>query len=147
VSTPAPDRPPKPGGRGAAHRIALVLTGVVLVLGACRGETTPVEVMQALMSEVGNLDGSRAQSFVCEKKQDRVRETLESFDGNDAVGEAFDLAFDELTFEEVSNDGTTAIVHVSGWLVISFLGQQESQVVDEDHLLIREGKRWVVCDP
>jgi hypothetical protein len=32
-------------------------------------------------------------------------------------------------------------------LTLAFLGQQEVQEVDEEHLVVKEGGRWVICDP
>jgi hypothetical protein len=61
--------------------------------------------------------------------------------------EAFDMSFHDLTVQELSNDGNTAVVHVSGTVLVSFLGRQEEQAVNEEHAVVREHGRWVICDP
>lgn len=87
------------------------------------------------------------QSLVCEKQLSQVRDILEPFNDAGRSTEVFDLSFEELSFQERSNDGSVAVVQVTGILLVSFLGQQEKQAVDEEHVLVREGKRWVICDP
>jgi hypothetical protein len=99
------------------------------------------------MLAIETLDITQAQSLTCQAQRARVRESLAPFGNISELGEAFDINFDELIFEEQSNDGHTAIVHVSGKMTLSFLGQQETQEINEDHVLIKEEGKWVVCDP
>jgi hypothetical protein len=104
-------------------------------------------VVESFMVAIGEFDLVAAEDLVCEAQQDRVASSLESFYGVTELTEAFDLDFGELTVEERSNDGETFIVHVSGSVTLSFLGQEEVQEVNEDHVVVMENGRWVVCDP
>jgi len=117
------------------------------LLAGCETETSPVEVTRAFMRAIETLDVTQAQSLVCQAQQVRVRESLAPFGDIRELGEAFDINFDELTFEEQSNDGSTAVVHVSGRMTLSFLGQQETQEINEDHIVVKEEGKWVVCNP
>jgi len=98
------------------------------------------------MNAVETLDVKAAQSLVCQAQRSNIQKSLRPFDDVVKLGETFALSFDDLTFQEHGNDGDRAVVHVSGTLTIFFLGQQESQVVNEEHIVIREHGRWVICD-
>jgi hypothetical protein len=124
-----------------------LLLSVVVLLVACDGKESPVEVVRSFMAAVETFDVATAEDLVCQARRARVRESLEPFDDVTELGGAFDLKIDDLTFQERSNDGEVAVVHVSGKLTISYLGQQETQEIDEEHIIVREGGRWLVCDP
>jgi hypothetical protein len=93
------------------------------------------------------FDLAEAEGLVCEAQRDRVRESLEPFGDVVGLDEAFDIGFEELSYKEHSNDGSSAVVQVKGTVKLSFLGQHEVQNVDEEHLVVKEGGRWVICDP
>lgn len=121
---------------------------VVLALGACgKDPGSPVEVVELFMTAIDDFDLAVAEDLVCEAQQGRLQNSLEPFYGVAELTEAFDLSFGDLSIEERSNDGETAIVHVSGLVTLSFLGQEEVQEVNEDHVVLKENGRWVVCDP
>jgi hypothetical protein len=127
---------------------AIALAGVVvLLLVACGGDQSPVEVLRLFMDAVEARDVERAEGLVCEAQRSAVRQGLEPFGEVAQLDEAFDLSFGDLEFEERSNDGSTAVVRVGGSLTLSFLGQEETQEVDEEHIIIKENGRWVICDP
>ena len=128
-------------------RTLLLISVVLALLGACVGEQSPGEVVQSFMAAIGSFDLATAESLVCEAQRPRVRESLEPFDAVVGLGEAFDVSFEDLSFEEQSHDGNVVIVHVGGTLTLTFLGQQEVQGVDEEHIVVKENGRWVVCDP
>lgn len=98
------------------------------------------------MTAVEALDLDTAEGLVCEVQRSEVRDSLEPFGDVDQLGEAFDIRFEELSFQEKSNDGNVAVIRVTGSLIISFLGQQDVQTVDEEHLVVKEDGRWVICD-
>jgi hypothetical protein len=126
----------------------LLLLGVILaILGACGGEQGPVQVVQSFMTAVEAFDLGTAESLVCEAQRGKVRTSLEPFEDIATLGEAFDISLGELSFQERSNDGNVAVVHVSGKLTVNFLGQQEVQEVNEEHVVIKENGHWLVCDP
>jgi hypothetical protein len=123
------------------------LVCVILSLVACADKQSPVEVVESFMTAVEAFDLDTAASLVCAAQQDKVRKGLEPFYEVTRPGEAFDLSFHELSFEERSNDGEMAVVHVGGLLRLSFLGQEDIQEVNEEHIVVRENGRWVICDP
>jgi hypothetical protein len=125
--------------------LALVL--VVFLIVACGGEQSPVEVVESFLDAIEDFDVATAESLVCQEQRDKVRGSLLPFDDIAAPGEAFDLSFGELVIQEQSNDGQTSIVRVKGYLTIFFLGEQEVQEVDETHTLVKNGGRWLICDP
>jgi hypothetical protein len=125
----------------------LVLVGVFFVLLiACDGEQTPVQVVRAFMTAVETFDVGTVESLVCPDQKARVRESLAAFQ-DVADPEVFDVSLDGLVVQEQGNDGEIAVVHVRGKLTVFFLGQQEIQQVDEKHTLVKEKGRWLVCDP
>ena len=119
----------------------------LLLLVGCETETNPVEVTRSFMIAIETLNITQAQTLVCQTQRARVRESLAPFGDISELGEAFNINFAELNFEEQSNDGSTAVVHVSGKMTLSFLGQQETQEINEDHIVIKEEGKWLVCDP
>ena len=119
----------------------------LIILGACSAEPGPVEVVRSFMAAVERFDLAAAEKTVCEAQRGGIRASLQPFDGVTRLGEAFGMSFEGLTFEERSNDGSVAIIRVTGELTLAFLGQQEVQEVDEEHLVIKESGRWVICDP
>jgi hypothetical protein len=132
---------------GIRRRFALLCTGILLLLAACGQKATPTEVVQEFMAAIEQFDSASAAARVCEAQKDRVESILDAFGEEAGLEEAIDLAFDKLAFEELSNDGEAAVVHVSGALVVSFLGHQERQIVNEEHVVVQEEGHWVVCDP
>ena len=129
------------------RRAGLLFAAILLLLTACRQQGTPVEVVQEFMAAIEQFDSAGAATRVCEAQQDRVQTILDAFGEEAGMKEAINLAFDKLAFEELSNDGEAAVVHVSGALVVSFLGHQERQIVNEEHVVVHEQGHWVVCDP
>lgn len=124
-------------------RLALL---VVLLLVACQSAQGPVDVVRDFMQALETFDLDRAEQLVCARQKSKVQEGLRPF-SDGAYLEAFDLKFDALTLQEISNDGERAVVHVQGSLTLVFLGQEDKQTVNEDHIVIKEGGRWVICDP
>ena len=120
---------------------------VVVLLVSCRGKQTPEQVIQAFLDAIETFDVAAAEDLVCQAQRDKVRGSLIPFDNIAAPGEAFDISFGELVIQEQSNDGQTSIVRVKGYLTIFFLGEQEVQEVDETHTLVKNGGRWLICDP
>jgi hypothetical protein len=119
-----------------------------LALAACgKDPGNPVEVVESFMTAIDGFDIAAAKDLVCEAQQDRLQNSLEPFYGVTELTEAFNLSFKDLFIEERSNDGETAIVHVNGSAELSFLGQDDVQEVNEDHVVVKENGRWVVCDP
>jgi hypothetical protein len=134
-------------GKSLKSGTLLLLSVILAILGACGGEQGPVQVVQSFMTAVEAFDLGTAESLVCEAQRGKVRTSLEPFEDIATLGEAFDISLGELSFQERSNDGNVAVVHVSGKLTVNFLGQQEVQEVNEEHVVIKENGHWLVCDP
>lgn len=137
----------RPRERGGAVRTWSLLGIAVLLLVACDGEQSPVQVVRSFMTAVGTFDVATAESLVCQAGRARVRESLAPFDAVPEPGEVFDVNISDLVVQEQSNDGEVAVVRVSGKLTFFFLGQQEIQEINENHIVVKEDGRWVVCDP
>jgi len=125
------------------RRFLLCLAVTTVCVSACTSEKRPVEVVRSFMAALERTDAAAAEKLVCQAQRAQVRASLEPF--GDAT--QFDLTFDELDVQELSNDGERAVVQVGGTLTLVFLGQQETQPVNETHIVIKENGRWVICDP
>ena len=66
-----------------------------------------------------------------------IKTTLQSLKGQ------FD--FSGLKFEEKSNDGKTATIHLSGKMVLKALGQSQALDLFEDIPVVNESGVWKVC--
>ena len=135
-------------GRIGLNRSALLVFGVVIaLLGACAEKQSPDDVVRSFMAAVEAFDLDRAEDLVCSEQKPRVRDSLEPFGNVAQLDEAFDMAFEDLSFQEQSNDGDVAVIRVSGSVRLSFLGKNEVQEIDEEHVVVNEDGRWVICDP
>ena len=118
-----------------------------LLLCACVQTQSPVQVARDFMAAIERFDLQAAERLVCPAQQARVRASLAPFEEYGRPGETFYASLEGLTIEEQRNDGHTALVHVRGELSLFFLGQQETQQINEMHTLVRQDGRWLVCDP
>jgi hypothetical protein len=66
-----------------------------------------------------------------------IRDTLQTLKGQ------FD--FSGLKFEELSNNGQTAQIRLSGKMVLKALGQSQALDVYEDLTVVKENDVWKVC--
>jgi hypothetical protein len=117
------------------------------MLVACANEQSPADVVRSYMTAVETFDLPRAESLVCEAQRSRVTESLSPFLDVAGLSEAFHITFEELSFQERTREGDMVVFRVTGKLEMSFLGQEEEQTVDEEHVVVRQDGRWVVCDP
>ena len=134
-------------GVGLKRSALLVLGFAIALLGACAKKQSPDDVVRAFMAAVETFDLDTAEELVCNDQKPRVRDSLEPFGNVAQLDEAFDMTFEDLSFQEQSNDGDVAIIRVSGRVSLSFLGKNEVQDVDEEHVVVNEDGRWVICDP
>jgi hypothetical protein len=67
-----------------------------------------------------------------------IQETLQSLKGQ--------YDFSGLKFEELSNDGRTATVRLSGKLLLKVLGQAQVYEIYEEVGLVNESDVWKVCN-
>jgi hypothetical protein len=135
------------GNRVAGRLLALVVVVALGLVPACGQQTGSVQTVEAFLAALEAFDIEKAQSLVCESQQESVLGVLEPFGNVSGMTEAFNMAFDDIQVTERALEGDMALVHISGNVTISFLGQQERQAVDEEHVLVKENGRWVICDP
>jgi hypothetical protein len=57
------------------------------------------------------------------------------------------MAFEDLEFTEIGNDGVVAVVQVTGSVRFAFLGTEDVQAIFEEHVLENVDGQWVICDP
>jgi hypothetical protein len=132
---------------GASCYLPALVAIVVVLLGACTEKQEPVDTVRSFIAAVEAFDLEQAENLVCEEQQARVRKSLESFDNVAGLSEAFGVKAENLTYRERSNDGNVAVVLITGTLKLSFLGQEDIQEVAEEHVVVIENGRWVICDP
>ena len=135
------------GGIGLKRSALLVFGVVITLLGACAEKQSPDDVVRSFMAALETFDLDTAEDLVCSVQKPRVRDSLEPFGNVAQLDEAFDMTFEDLSFQEQSNDGDVAIIRVSGRVRLSFLGKNEVQDVNEEHVVVNEDGRWVICDP
>ena len=135
------------GWIGLRSCVFLVLSAVAMLLGACAEKQSPDDVVRSFMAALETFDLDTAEDLVCSVQKPRVRDSLEPFGNVAQLDEAFDMTCEDLSFQEQSNDGDVAIIRVSGRVRLSFLGKNEVQDVDEEHVVVNEDGRWVICDP
>ena len=66
-----------------------------------------------------------------------IQETLQSLKGQ--------YDFSGLKFEELSNDGRTATVRLSGKLLLKMLGQEQAYEIYEEVGVVKESDTWKLC--
>ncbi len=98
------------------------------------------------MEALESFDTAKAKSLVCEQQRTRVENSLAPFGDVSALGETFAMSLEEMSYEELSNDGEVSIVRVQGQMRLSFLGQEETQEIKEEHTVIKQDGRWLICD-
>ena len=125
----------------------LLRSAILVMLVACASEPSPADVVRSYMMAVETFDLHKAESLVCEAQRSRVAESLSPFLDVAGLSEAFHIGFKELSFQERTREGDMVVFRVSGKLEMSFLGQKEEQTVDEEHVVVKQDGRWVVCDP
>ena len=131
-------------------RFALFIGAGLLLLNACGAGGGPaIDGTRAWFQALADLNLDAVMELTCARS--RVRTEIESklapfFDLKDtlaALKGQFD--FSGLKFEEVSNDGKTATIHLTGKMWLKALGQSEALDVFEDITVVKEDSGWKVC--
>jgi hypothetical protein len=136
------------------HRLAVRLTFwlaiVSLLLTACSAGGGPaIDATRNWLQALADLNFKQVLDQTCSMPRIRtevelrldplmdIQETLQSLKGQ--------YDFSGLKFEELSNDGRTATVRVSGQLLLKVLGQEQLYEVYEDIGVVEENNVWKVC--
>jgi hypothetical protein len=136
--------------RSLAVRLVVWLTGIALLLGACSSGGGPaIDAARGWLKALAELDFKQVLNQTCSTPRIRnevevrldplidIQGTLQSLKGQ--------YDFSGLKFEELSNDGRTATVRLSGKLLLKVLGQEQIYEVYEDVGVVKENDVWKVC--
>ena len=138
--------------KGKSFVVALVLVLSVL-LSACGGGAAagPAGAIQTYLSAVSNFDFKAAGDLSCAAQKDTMNQAFALFNSAGTGGDPsslkslFKFDFSGLKFAESSNDGKSAVVHMSGTMKVSAFGQDQSTDMNQDIPVVNEGGQWKVC--
>ncbi len=132
-------------------RIALLFAScAALLLTACNAGGGPaIDATRGWLQALANLDFKQVLNLTCSTPRVRndvelrldplidIQDTLQALKGQ--------YDFSGLKFEEMTNDGRTATVRLSGKLVLKALGQEQAYEIYEDIGVVKENDVWKVC--
>ena len=129
----------------------LLLLCIALILTACNAGGGPaIDATRNWLQALADLDFKQVLNLTCSTSRVRnevelrldplidIQETLQSLKGQ--------YDFSGLKFEELSNDGRTASVRLSGKLLLKVLGQAQVYEIYEEVGLVNESDVWKVCN-
>ena len=136
--------------RSLAGRWLLCLLTALLVLSACSGGGGPaIDATRAWLQALSDLNFDRVMNLTCSdaKTRDAIEQALTPYTDLQSTLKSVNGLFDytNLKFEEKSNDGKTALVHLSGSMTLKALGQVEQLEYNEDLRVVSESNVWKVC--
>jgi len=136
--------------RSLAGRWLLCLLTALLVLSACSGGGGPaIDATRAWLQALSDLNFDRVMNLTCSdaKTRDAIEQALTPYTDLQSTLKSVNGLFDytNLKFEEKSNDGKTAIIHLSGSMILKALGQVEQLDYNEDLRVVNESNVWKVC--
>lgn len=134
-----------------AVRATLLLLAGLLLLSACGGAGggPAIDATRSWLQALTDLNFKQVIDLTCSNPKVRddvqvrldplidIQGTLQSLKGQ------FD--FSGLKFEELSNDGRTAQIRLSGKMALKALGQSQALDVYEDLTVVKEDDGWKVC--
>jgi hypothetical protein len=133
-----------------AVRLILLLAVASLLLAGCNaGGGPPIDATRSWLQALADLKFKQVLDLTCSAPRIRnevevrldplidIQETLQALKGQ--------YDFSRLKFEELSNDGRTATVRLSGKLLLKVLGQEQIYEIYEDVGVVKENDIWKVC--
>ena len=129
--------------------IAVALAGFWLV-GCNAGGGPAIDATRNWLQALADLNFKQVLNLTCSTPRIRnavelrldplidIQETLQSLKGQ--------YDFSGLKFEELSNDGRSATVRLSGKLLLKVLGQEQVYEIAEDVGVVSENNVWKVCN-
>ena len=129
--------------------IVLLLAGLLLVSACNAGGGPAIDTARSWLKALADLDFKQVMDLTCSNPKVRdeiqvridslvdIQDTLQSLKGQ------FD--FSGLKFEEMSNDGRTAQIRLSGKMALKALGQTQALDVYEDITVVNENGGWKMC--
>ena len=134
-----------------AVRLTLWLAIVAFLLAGCSAGGGPaIDATRNWLQALADLNFKQVLNLTCSTPRVRndvevrldplidIQETLQSLKGQ--------YDFSGLKFEEVTNDGRTATVRLSGKLLLRVLGQAQEYEIYEEVGVVKEGDVWKVCN-
>ena len=131
-------------------RVIWLLLAAALILTACNAGGGPaIDATRNWLQALADLDFKQVLNLTCSTSRVRnevelrldplidIQETLQSLKGQ--------YDFSGLKFEELSNDGRTASVRLSGKLLLKVLGQEQVFEINEMVGVVEENDVWKVC--
>jgi hypothetical protein len=131
-------------------RATLVLLASVLLLSACSAGGGPaIDATRSWLQSLADLNFKQVMDQTCsnQKVRTEIEVRLDPFIDIQATLQTLKGQFDfsGLKFEELSNDGRTAQIRLSGKMVLKALGQSQALDVYEDLTVVKENDVWKVC--
>ena len=133
-----------------AARLALGLAMMALLISGCSAGGGPaIDATRSWLQALADLNFKQVLNLTCSTPRIRnevelrldplidIQETLQSLKGQ--------YDFSGLKFEELSNDGRTARVRLSGKLLLKVLGQIQAYDIYEEVSVVNESDVWKVC--
>ena len=133
-----------------AVRLTLGLAIVALLIAGCNAGGGPaIDATRSWLQALADLNFKQVLNLTCsaprihnevELRLDPlidIQDTLQSLKGQ--------YDFSGLKFEELSNDGRTATVRLSGKLLLKVLGQTQAYDIYEEVGVVNESDVWKVC--
>jgi hypothetical protein len=131
-------------------RVTVLLVVSLLLLSACSAGGGPaIDATRGWLKSLADLNFKQVMDQTCANPQVRteieirldpfidIQTTLQTLKGQ------FD--FSGLKIEELSNDGRTAQIRLSGKMALKALGQTQALDVYEDLTVVKENDSWKVC--
>ena len=135
--------------RRAILAITFLLTSALFLAACSSGGGPAIEATRGWLKSLGELDFKQVMAQTCAnpKVRNEIEVRLDPFIDIQATLQTLKGQFDfsGLKFEELSNDGRTAQIRLSGKMVLKALGQSQALDVYEDLTVVKESDAWKVC--
>ena len=133
-----------------AVRATLLLLASLLLLSACSAGGGPaIAATRGWLQSLADLNFKQVMDQTCAnpKVRTEIEVRLDPFIDIQATLQTLKGQFDfsGLKFEELSNDGRTAQIQLSGKMVLKALGQSQALDVYENLTVVKENDAWKVC--
>jgi hypothetical protein len=131
-------------------RVTLVLLASLLLLSACSAGGGPaIDATRNWLQALADLNFKQVMDLTCAnpKVRNEIEVRLDPFIDIQTTLQTLKGQFDfsGLKFEEISNDGRTAQIRLSGKMALKALGQSQALEVYEVLSVVKENDAWKVC--
>lgn len=129
--------------------ILFLICAALLLTGCSAGGGPAIDATRNWLQAMADLNFKQVMDLTCSTVRVRneveirldplidIQETLQALKGQ--------YDFSGLKFEEISNDGRTATIRLSGRLLLKVLGQEQVYEIYEDVGVVKENDAWKVC--